>query len=286
MPNPVKSVALVGKSESGEALAIAKEISDAVLATGVSLVVEGQLAERLGRPPASLEQLRACDLCVVTGGDGTLIRAAHLLGRAEVPIFGVNVGRLGFLTEAPRDRAVALLRRVLTGDYTAEPRLKLRVQLWREGQLLLEEEVLNDVVLNRGATSRMVELRTIINGAPVSRFRADGLIVATPTGSTAYNLAANGPILMPGADGLVMNPICPHALTQRPLVISSRVKLCIEVTAAEGEVRLSLDGRAGSVLQTGDRVDLERTEGRVFLVRNPDLDFFGILREKLRWGES
>jgi NAD+ kinase len=126
----------------------------------------------------------------------------------------------------------------------------------------------------------------MIDGSPVSRFRADGLIVATPTGSTAYNLAANGPILMPSAEALAVCPICPHTLTQRPLVVSDRVKLSIEVTAAEGELLLSLDGRTSAVLQTGDRVDLRRAPGGALLVRNPEVDFFGILREKLRWGES
>jgi NAD+ kinase len=221
---------------------------------------------------------------VVVGGDGTLIRAARLMGTSEVPIFGVNAGYLGFLTEVPRERARVLLARVLEGDYESQARIQLRVRLVRGGEPLIEEDVVNDAVINRGAFARMVELRTSIDGAEVIRFRADGLIVATPTGSTAYNLAANGPILMPAMQGLVISPICPHTLTQRPLVVSDRSKISIEVMESQGELLLSLDGQTSSPLETGDRVELERGQTRTWLVRNPEVDFFEILREKLGWG--
>lgn len=286
MPAPSKIVALVGKSQSPEALGTARELADLVTQRGIALRVEDQLAARLGCAAAAPAALRESDLCVVVGGDGTLIRAVKLLALAEVPIFGVNLGRLGFLTEVPRQRAVPLLTRALSGDYAVEPRIKLRARVWRGAEKLIEEDVVNDAVLNRGAFSRMVELRTIVDGAPVSRFRADGLIIATPTGSTAYNLSANGPILTPRTEGIVISPICPHTLTQRPLVVSDRSKVSIEVTASEGDLLLSLDGQSSAPLQTGDRVDLELAPTRALLVRNPEIDFFGILREKLRWGES
>jgi NAD+ kinase len=223
---------------------------------------------------------------LVVGGDGTLIRAARLMGTAEVPIFGVNAGYLGFLTEVPRERARVLLAPVLSGVYQSEPRIQLHVRLLRGREILLEEDVVNDAVINRGAFARMVELKTTIDGSEVIRFRADGLIVATPTGSTAYNLAANGPILMPAMEGLVLTPICPHTLTQRPLVVSDRSRMSIEVMEAPGELLLSLDGQTSSPLQTGDRVEIERGKTRTWLVRNPEVDFFGILREKLRWGAT
>jgi len=276
MSKRIRSVALVGKGGSPEAEVIARQLVDQL--------VEAEIAHRLEQPVAALEAIRACDLCVVVGGDGTLIRAARLMGTSEVPIFGVNAGYLGFLTEVPRERAMLLLARVLEGEYQSEARIQLRVRLVREGQSLIEEDVVNDAVINRGAFARMVELRTSIDGAEVIRFRADGLIVATPTGSTAYNLAANGPILMPAMEALVISPICPHTLTQRPLVVSDRSKISIQVMESQGELLLSLDGQTSSPLQTGDRVEVERGKTRTWLVRNPEVDFFEILREKLRWG--
>ncbi len=263
---------------------IARELTAQMIAVGVEVRVETEIAHRLERPAAELEALRACNLCVVVGGDGTLIRAARLMGTSEVPIFGVNAGYLGFLTEVPRERAVALLATVLTGEYLSEARIQLRVRLVRGREILIEEDVVNDAVINRGAFARMVELRTTIDGAEVIRFRADGLIVATPTGSTAYNLAANGPILMPAMEGLVITPICPHTLSQRPLVVSDRSRISIDVVESQGELMISLDGQTSSPLQTGDRVEVERGKTRTWLVRNPEVDFFGILREKLRWG--
>ena len=300
MPARVRTVALIGKLGSPEATALAAELAELVQASGAELRVEAGLAGKLARASAAPRALWESELCVVVGGDGTLIRAARLLGAHPVPIFGVNAGRLGFLTEIPRERAVDLLTRVLAGDFTAEPRIKLRARLLRRdagaaqpvapagpgAELLLEEEVLNDVVINRGAFARMVELQLRIDDQLVSRVRADGLIVATPTGSTAYNLSANGPILMPAMDGLVITPICPHALTQRPLVVADTSRLSIEVLAAQGEILLSLDGQSSAPLQTGDRVELERSANRALLVRNPEVHFFGVLREKLRWGEG
>jgi len=284
MSKRIRSVALVGKGGSPEAEVIARQLVDQMAAAGVQVLVEAEIAHRLEQPVAALEAIRACDLCVVVGGDGTLIRAARLMGTSEVPIFGVNAGYLGFLTEVPRERAMLLLARVLEGEYQSEARIQLRVRLVREGQSLIEEDVVNDAVINRGAFARMVELRTSIDGAEVIRFRADGLIVATPTGSTAYNLAANGPILMPAMEALVISPICPHTLTQRPLVVSDRSKISIQVMESQGELLLSLDGQTSSPLQTGDRVEVERGKTRTWLVRNPEVDFFEILREKLRWG--
>jgi NAD+ kinase len=284
MAGRVKSAALVGRGGSPEAEVIATQLAEQMTAAGVEVLVEAEIAHRLKRPVATPEAIRATDLCVVVGGDGTLIRAARLMVPAEVPIFGVNAGYLGFLTEVPRERAAPLLARVLTGDFQAEARIQLRVRLLREREILIEEDVVNDAVINRGAFARMVELRTTIDGAEVIRFRADGLIVATPTGSTAYNLAANGPILMPAMEGLVITPICPHTLTQRPLVVADRSRISIEVIESQGELLLSLDGQTSSPLQTGDRVEVERGKTRTWLVRNPEVDFFGILREKLRWG--
>ncbi len=286
----VRTVALVAKPGSHEALALAREIRELLAARRVHVLLEAALAAALDEPagaqPATREETRASDLCVVAGGDGTLIHAVRLLDGAEVPIFGINAGgQLGFLTEIPRARALPLLEQALEGGCPVERRIKLAVELTRAGRRLLSAEVFNDVVINRGALARMVELRTDIDGVRVTRFRADGVIVATPTGSTAYNLAANGPILLPTLDAIVVSAICPHTLTQRPLVLPDRSRVQFEVLAANGELLLSLDGQVGEALEVGDRVEVRRSEHGVLLVHNPELDFFQILRSKLGWGE-
>ncbi len=283
----IRSVALVIKPQNGEARALAEELVAFLRGRGLRVLLEPWLAAQLDPALESApEAMRQADLCAVAGGDGTLIHAAALLDGAEVPIFGINAGGLlGFLTEVPRARALPLLDLALQGRCVIEPRMKLRVLLEREGAVLLDSEVVNDAILHRGALPQMVDLRTAIDGAPVCSFRADGVIVASPTGSTAYSLAANGPILYPTLDAVIVNPICPHTLTQRPLAVPTRCCTSIEVLAAGGEVQLSLDGRTSAQLRVGDRVQIERAPHRLLLVKNPELDFFRILREKLRWGE-
>lgn len=279
-------VALVAKPGHPEATALAREIQGHLQGRGVRVLFEAGLAGVLGGAPAAPAEMQSAQLCVVAGGDGTLIHAVRLLDGAEVPIFGVNAGgQLGFLTEIPRARALPLLDQALAGRCPIEPRMKLAVELIRGGKTLLSAEVVNDAVINRGALAQMVDLVTFVDGAQVASFRADGVIVATPTGSTAYNLAASGPILMPTLEAVILNPICPHTLTQRPLVVPASARVSIEVAAAGGELLLSLDGQIGEELRVHDRVELRRAAHRALLVRNPELDFFKVLRTKLRWGE-
>jgi NAD+ kinase len=229
---------------------------------------------------------RAADLVLVLGGDGTLIHAASLLEGRPVPILGVNMGSLGFLTEVPQGELYTALDHVLAGKAILSERMKLRVHLHRNGQPgpELDSEVLNDAVIAKSALSRMAELDARCSGNQVSLYKADGVIVATPTGSTAYSLAANGPILYPTMRGVIITPICPHTLTQRPLVIPDDESIDI-VLVNDTEVYLTLDGQKGVPLQRGDRVQVKQSNNRVLLVRNPNIDFFGILRTKLKWGE-
>ncbi|MHB1843504.1 MAG: NAD(+)/NADH kinase [Deltaproteobacteria bacterium] len=282
----VTAVALIAKPGNGEASALAREIVQFLRARSITPLLEGPLAGELGLAAAEPARLREAGLCVVAGGDGTLIHAVRLLDGAEVPIFAVNAGgQLGFITEIPRAQALPLLERALAGTLAIEARQKLRATLTRKGKTLIDAEVLNDAVINRGATARMVDLRTSIDGETISSFRADGVIICTPTGSTAYNLAANGPILFPTMDVVLITPICPHTLSQRPLVVPDRCCTRVEVLAAHGELLLSLDGQVGENLELGDCVELRRAPHRVLLVKNPGLDFFEILRQKLHWGQ-
>jgi NAD+ kinase len=281
----IRNVSVVVKHRGDDARAMGAELLRQLEERGCTVFAEAALADTLGRSGASAEDLQKVDLCVVVGGDGTLIRAVRLLRGADVPVFGVNAGSLGFLTEIPWAQAAELLDATLAGRANIESRLKLRVQLLRKDRTIVDEEVLNDAVINRGAFARMVDLRTRIDGAEVTSYRADGLIVASPTGSTAYSLAAQGPLLHPSMAAIVVNPICPHTLAQRPLVIPDTARIEVQVQDAQGEILLSLDGQVSHRLEAGDRVMVDRASHRALLVKNPQVDFFALLRAKLRWGD-
>jgi NAD+ kinase len=274
-PCPVpKRVGIVHKVSSAEASETATFVRRFLENKGLEVLVD------------EAEIGRSADLVVVLGGDGTLIHAQSLLAGRGTPILGVNMGSLGFMTEVPQDELYAMLELVLSGKAKTSERMKLRVHLHRGGapEPLLDAEVLNDAVISKSALSRMAELDTRCSGDHVTTYKADGVIIATPTGSTAYALAANGPIMYPTMRGVIIAPICPHTLTQRPLVVPDDENVEI-VLVNDTEVHLTLDGQHGFPLQRGDRVQVKQSPNRVRLVRNPHIDFFGILRAKLRWGE-
>jgi NAD+ kinase len=274
-PCPIpKCVGIVPKVSSAEATETAHYVGRFLESKGVKVLTD--------EPSIA----READLVVVLGGDGTLIHAATILDGRPAPILGVNMGSLGFMTETPQSEMYPTLEAVLAGLATVTQRMKLRVHLHKGGrpERALDTEVLNDVVIAKSPFSRMAELDTRCSGKFVSTLKADGVIVATPTGSTAYSLAANGPILYPTMRGVVMAPICPHTLTQRPLVVPDEETLDI-ILMNDAEVFLTLDGKKGPALERGDRVQVKQSYNRVLLVQNPKLDFFGILRAKLRWGE-
>ena len=274
-PCPVpKRVGVVPKVSSAEATETAQLVTQFLRNRGVEVLTD---EEAIGRDS---------DLVVVLGGDGTLIHASALLGGRAAPILGINMGSLGFMTETPQSEMYPMLETVLEGKATVSPRMKLRVHLHQGGspERALDTEVLNDVVISKSPFSRMVELDVRCSRQYVSTLKADGVIVATPTGSTAYALAAMGPILFPTMRGVVLAPICPHTLTQRPLVVPDDETLDILIMN-DAEVFLTLDGKKGPALVRGDRVQVKQSYNRVLLVHNARLDFFGILRAKLRWGE-
>jgi NAD+ kinase len=232
------------------------------------------------------EAARSSDLVLVLGGDGTLIHAAGILEGRPVPILGVNMGSLGFLTEVPQSELYQAIDHVLSGRAEVWDRMKLRVHVHHgnSAEKVIDSEVLNDVVIAKGALSRIAEFEATCSGHYVTTYRADGIIVATPTGSTAYSLAANGPILFPTMRGVILAPICPHTLTQRPIVLPDDQTVNITLVS-DSKVYLTLDGQTGLQLQGGDRVQIKQSHNRVLLVRNPNIDYFGVLRAKLKWGE-
>lgn len=281
----VKTVALVAKKGKPEAAALARELRERY--PQLEIVAERHLSHALGwQPPESdTAMVERAELVVVLGGDGTLIHAARLVRGREVPILGVNLGSLGFMTEVPVQDFYPTFEQVLAGDFRTEPRMKLTCKLWRQGAVLHEDEVLNDVVISKGALARIADHEVHIDGRHVTIYKSDGVIVATPTGSTAYALSAGGPIVHPLVEALIVAPICSHALTQRPLVVPSTQVIHIALRHEVADIYLTLDGQSGLTLQTGDRIEVTRSKNQVQLIRNPVMDYFAILRQKLHWGE-
>ena len=219
------------------------------------------------------------DLVIVLGGDGTLLSVAHLAAVDRVPVVGVNLGRLGFLTEVPLDEIFITLDAFLAGDRgIVSPRLLLKASSRSKAFLCL-----NDVVINKGAMARMIQIAIQIDGREIAALKSDGLIIATPTGSTAYSLSAGGPIVQPYVPALVLSPICPHALSFRPMVVSSDSKVKLQLLTAGEEVYLTLDGQRGLLLGKDDVVEIERSPFELSLVSSPRRNYFDLLKEKLSW---
>ena len=226
----------------------------------------------------------AADLAVVLGGDGTLLAAARLLGDRQVPIVAVNYGGLGFLTEVTLNEMYPVLERVLAGEFVTELRMMMDLHVSREGKRVAKYRALNDVVINKGTLSRMIELEAHVDGQYVSRFRADGLIISTPTGSTAYNISAGGPIIFPTMSAMVVTPICSHTLTNRPIVLPEGVKIDIMLCSAQDDVYVTVDGQVGLQLRIDDRLVVEKSDVALKLVAPADKNYFDVLRGKLKWG--
>jgi NAD+ kinase len=224
------------------------------------------------------------DLIVVMGGDGTMISTARLLDNRSVPVVGINFGSLGYLTEIRVEEMTDALDAVLAGHYRIDPRVMLAAELWRGDEKLLRNRVLNDVVVSKSALARIVEIETRIDDQFVNLFRADGLIVSTPTGSTAYNLSAGGPIVYPSMNAVVITPICPHTLSNRPLVVPDSVEIEVTLRTPREEVALTLDGQVGLPLEAGDRVRITKSRTTFNLVQPLTRNYFEVLRGKLKWG--
>ena len=287
VPSEIRTVGLCLRPESLAAGEAARGIEKWLLERGREVLPDPFAAHWLGcpgRPRA--EVAAAADLLVVLGGDGTLLSVARELGPRPVPILGVNLGRLGFLAEVAPEEQYEALEQVLAGEMKTVKRMRLDVRAEREGRELDRFLAINDAVIARSDPSRMIDLETLTDGVPVTTYHGDGLIVSTPTGSTAYSLSAGGPILLPGLEALVLTPICPHTLSQRPLVLPQSAAIEIHVFPREGDAQLTVDGQAGLVLQTGDRVLVSRSEHPVHFVVSPVRSRFDVLRTKLGWGAS
>jgi NAD+ kinase len=280
----VQTLAIVAKRDKQEAVVLAAQIRERY--PHLTVLAERYLSHALGWPRVEDRELaQRADMVVVLGGDGTLIHTARLLAGRPVPILGVNLGSLGFMTEVPVDELFPVLDLVLAGRFKMDSRMKLSCRLVREGKTVLEDEVLNDVVINKGALARIADHETTIDGVPITTYKADGIILATPTGSTAYSLSAGGPIVHPSVDCTILSPICSHALTQRSIVVPADRTIRVTLRSDTADTYLTLDGQTGHSLQGGDCIEVVRSPNRVNLVRNPHMAYFTILRQKLHWGE-
>ena len=230
------------------------------------------------------------DIVVALGGDGTLLRAARAVGDRLTPILGVNVGSLGFLTEVTVSEIYEALEEIVSGDYRYEDRMNVDAVAMRDGEEKSRFTALNDMVINKGALSRVIEMKTAVDGDFLATYTADGLIVSTPTGSTAYSLSAGGPIVNPAMEAIIATPICPHTLAIRPMILAPTQELSVDIYAGdslhgEPEIRLTVDGQVGYELASGDKIIFARSKRRTRLILSGYRSFYGVLRDKLKWGD-
>ena len=287
MNSPFQRIGIVGKYDSLNLAEPLEKLIAFLEGRGVSVVLDQRSATAVGRahaPAVSLDDIGAhADLVVVLGGDGTLLYAARVLASQKVPLIGINLGKLGFLTDIPANAMEALLGQVLDGEYQEETRTLLNTKIVRDGGIVSRTVALNDVVLTKGARGSMIDLEVYVDGRFVYSLRADGLIVATPTGSTAYALSSGGPILHPDLAAIVLVPICPHTLSNRPIALSDRCT--VEVILQKGDGAFAnFDVQDHFGLQVDDRLVISPAEEGIRLLHPIGHSYFSMLREKLRWG--
>jgi NAD+ kinase len=288
MTHEFKKVALVGHYTDSRVAEPMQSIAAYLAKAGCEVLAPEGLAEELGSAPVTEAEVAAnADLVVAVGGDGTILHAASIVVGTEVPLLGINRGRLGFLTDVSPADMEDSFDRIFSGDYTRESRMRLRATLNSADGTRRSALALNDVVLQRRDTGRMLDFETRIAGLYVNTHRGDGLIVSTPTGSTAYALSCGGPIISPDLDAVVVVPICPHTLSDRPLVIPAKQQIEVALLARDDtNAEVSVDGHSLGDLNPGDHLTIAESNDRVTLIHPPGYDYFEILRSKLNWGRD
>jgi len=286
-------IGIIAKKNKPEAVTLAGHLAEWLRPKKVEVYIEEEIGKLLSQTRSKRdwksikrEEIPTdIEMIVVLGGDGTLLSVARQVWNKNIPILGVNLGGLGFLTEITLDELYPVLEKVLRNDFEINEREVLNAGVIRNGKRIAEFIVLNDAVINKGALARIIDLETTINGEYLSTFRSDGLIISTPTGSTAYNLSAGGPIVYPSLHTIIITPICPHTLTIRPIIIPDDVKIRALLKSRNEEVTLTLDGQQGFSLEFEDVLEVGKAEGRILLIKSPYRHYFELLREKLKWGE-
>jgi NAD+ kinase len=284
----MRTVAIVSKPQKEELATLLPDLVLWMKAHGLDPIldpVSGSYTDAARVVARHLLPVENPELVIVLGGDGTLLSAARVFAKTGTPILSVNLGSLGFLTEVRLSDLYSTLEGWCSNCFTVDPRFMLHSELWREGELFVEHEALNDVVVAKGAIARMGDFRVMLDGQLAAAFRADGVIIATPTGSTAYSLAANGPILVPDVEALIVSPVCPHLLTIRPMVVRGDAHLSVSIEGIPDQTFLTVDGQEAIALKVGDELRCQRSSYSVNLVRLGATGFFDVLRAKLKWGE-
>lgn len=290
-PKKISTLGLFGKYGSKDAEHVIKRLCAFAKKRGLDVLLEHATAEFMDKPCCENRPLatigKEIDLAVVVGGDGTILHVTRNLAPQGVPIVGVNLGRLGFLTDIPTDRMEEELARILDGDFSIEERILLEAEIVRGGKVRHNANAFNDVVVNKGALARLIEFETWVDSAFVSSTRADGIIIATPTGSTAYALSAGGPILHPTLPAIALVPICPHTLSDRPLAVCSDSHIeIVMISTARQSAHVTLDGQANFSIQDQDRVRVRRADRPAVLIHPTRHNHYEVLRAKLGWGEN
>ena len=283
----IETVGIVSKPNAPKAAELVPELIRWLADREIEVRFDEETAGYAGMAGAlpRAEVPEGCDLVVVLGGDGTLLAAARAIGSREIPLFPVNLGGLGFLTAITTDEIYPELERALRGEHRIAKRKLLHAELLRRGQTVAQYEALNDVVFTKASLARMIDLDALVDGMFVCKYRADGLIVSTPTGSTAYSLSAGGPIIFPSVAAICLTPICPHMLTNRPVILPEASAVEVVCHSADDDAYLTIDGQVGEPLKCEDTV-VCRSSGHVLkLIRPPRQKFFDVLRAKLKWGE-
>ncbi len=282
----MKTVHIVCKREKGDALKLAGDIIR-LFGEQNNIMIEEESARQMGYGKTfEMEHVgEEADLIVVLGGDGTLLSVSRHGRGSEVPIMGVNLGSLGFLTETSIEEFATTLAKVLEGDFSVSKRIMLDVRVKRGGDPIFDITILNDAVITKDALARIIDIETYVNEEYLTTYKADGLIVSTPTGSTGYSMAAGGPLIYPSLTNIIVTPICPHTLTNRPIILPECVVVRAVLKSRDEKVILTLDGQIGFPLEYGDEVTVKRSDHIVHLVKSSSRGYFEILRTKLKWGE-
>lgn len=282
----MKKIGIICKQGRKEPQEILKELLPLLRQKGCETFVDADTAAALGINGFSRSEMASwVDLVLVLGGDGTMLGVSRLVAEKGVPILGINLGSLGFITEVNRDDIFDAVDKMLNNGFVIEERLMLSAAIYRNGEKITEYAVLNDVVINKGALARIIDLETNINNHYVTTFKADGLIISTPTGSTAYSLSAGGPIIYPTIESVVLTPICSHTLTNRPIVLPDNSKIEIIIKSLSEDVFLTLDGQVGFPLRMDDVIEINKARYKAKLLIPAGHDHFKVLRTKLKWGE-
>ncbi len=270
-----------------EAAEVLRELFSYLKKRNVEVFLDKETASVIGEssPHQKSDIPGKVDVIAVLGGDGTLLSVARLIGCQDVPIFGINLGSLGFLTEATLEELYPTLDRVIEGKIHYDERMMLTAAVVRHGEKISHFTVLNDIVINKSALAKIIDMEAYIDGKHIANFKADGLIISTPTGSTAYNLAAGGPIVHPNMHSIILTPICPHILTNRPVVIMDNSRIEIVLKSMDTQVHLTLDGQVGFSLQGEDVIRIEKAACTIKLISVPGKNYFDVLRTKLKWTE-